>query len=223
MKKLLIIAILFAFSGVLFAQTNSEDYYKQQIKDRKEMLKYSEKVLKTKINKQAKASAKALKKEGWKPFPGAAPLENQINERLHLSTLMDGILPKYLFGEGTGVSNLRQIATKSAEVSSRAAIAASIKAEFDEVIDQSLNGQQRNAEENAMLNLVAENTTYVSQVLRYVRPIVQMYRELADGKIEVNVIMYTETAQAKNALFEKMESQNAALREKLDQRIADKK
>lgn len=223
MKKLLTIAILFAFSGVLFAQTNSEDYYRQQIKERKEMLKYSEKVLKTKISKQAKRSAKDAKKDGWKPFPGASPLEDQMNERELLKTLMEGNLPKYLFGEGNATSTIRQIATRSAEVSARVAIAASFKAEIDAVIDQSLNGQQRNAEDNAMSKTVEENTTYVSQVLRFVRPIVQMYRELGDGKVEVQVTMYTETAQAKNALFEKMESQNAALRKKLEQMLSEKK
>lgn len=221
-KVLLIIAILATYTCGMMAQTKTANEYKQQIKERKEMLKYSDKVLKSKIAKSAKAAVKQLKKEGWKPFPGEAPLENQFNEKMRLATLMDGILPKYLMGEGNAVSNIRQVATKSAEVSARSGIAAQFKVEIDEVIDQSLNGNQRNQDEDAMARIVSEETQHISQTLQYVMPIIKMYRERNDGKVEVNVTMYTETNQAKLALFEKMEAQNAALREKLEKAIENK-
>lgn len=223
MKKLLTIAILFAFSGVLFAQTDSKDYYKQQIKDRKEMLKYSEKVLKTKISKQAKRSAKDAKKEGWKPFPGASPLEDQMNERELLKTLMNGTLPKYIFGEGSAISTVRQIATKSAETSAIAKIAEGFSVEIMEIINQSLSGIQTGTDAEAMMKTVSESTASVKQKLRFVRPIVQMYRELGDGKVEVQVTMYAESNQAKLALLEKVEEQSKEFSKQLELMLSEKK
>ena len=67
--------------------------------------------------------------------------------------------------------------------------------------------------------MVAENTQYTSKNLKFVRPIIQMYRELENGKVEIQVTLYTETDQTKATLFEKMEKENAALREKLEEKL----
>lgn len=197
-------------------QQSTKDDYKQAIKERQELNKFTGKALEAKKTKVAKEMAKESKKEGWKPLPGEMPLQYQFDEKVRLQVQEEGGLPKYIIGTASAGSRNIQNATIAATASSRAAIAGQFETELDRVIDQSTNDEQRNDEVVTMVKAISEGTQYVSKNLKMVRPVVKMYREKKDGTIEVRVICYTDTDQAKAVLFERLSQENAAVREKLE-------
>jgi hypothetical protein len=77
---------------------------KDQIKERKELLKASKSELNQKASKDAKKEAKSLAKSGWVVAPGALPLEKQL-DRSYLMQYQyesDGT-PKYVMAEAMSV------------------------------------------------------------------------------------------------------------------------
>lgn len=221
MKKFLIISvfiIVWAYSAT--AQT-SEKQYKQQIKERKEMLKYTDKVIETKRTKEAKKAAKIAQKEGWKPFPGEKNLVSQIDERMRIEALSDkgSEWPTYIVGTGSGKSSNIQSAFDQAKARVASDVARNFGVEIDEVIDESSNEVFKDDEVHELRKYISESTQYISKKLKNIHNIVKMYRQVEDNKVEVVVYSYTDFAQAKDALLDKMDGESAALRAKLDKLI----
>lgn len=225
MKKVfMLLAILLACTCSMSAQT-TESQYKQQIKERKEMLKFTEKVIQTKCTKQAKQDAKRDKKEGWKPMPGERDLVNQYDEKLRLEVQenQENGFPVYIVGRGSAESVNLQMAYDVAKARVVSDIAQRFKVEFDQVIDESSNNTQTDEEIHMLHKFVSESTQYVSQNLRNIRPVVKMYRDRSNGKCEVTVLSYINFDQAKDILFEKMELENKELRKKFDRMVEGRK
>ena len=100
MKKnlhLLITAfMLFAFSTFCYAQ---EDY-KEFMKERKEISKFTKEQLREKVSKSTQKEAKKLQKEGWKVAPGSLPLDKQLERAYQMQYEIDtdsaSVLPRSL-------------------------------------------------------------------------------------------------------------------------------
>lgn len=224
MKKFLtILAIMAVWTYSLTAQTTSEQY-KQQIKERKEMLKYSEKVIQTKRTKEAKKAEKQSKKEGWKPFPGEKPLVSQFDERMRIEVLLEAgsQMPKYIVGAGVGKSTNLQTAFDQAKARVASDLARNFGVEIDEVIDESSNETVMDDDIHAIKKYVSESTQYLSKNIKNIHTVVKMYRELERGIYEVTVYAYTDFSQARDALMDKMQNDSANLRTKLDKLIEKK-
>lgn len=223
MKKFFAILMLMAVFCSMTAQTTGEQY-KQQIKERKEMLKYSDKVIQTKRTKESKRAEKLAKKEGWKPFPGEKPLVSQIDERMRIEVLTENgtLQPKYIVGTGVGKSSNLQMAFDQAKAHVAIDLARNFGVEIDEVIDKSTNETIMDDEVHAIIKYISESTQYLSKNIKNIHTVVKMYRELDKGLYEVSVYSYTDYSQVKNALFDKMESDSADLRKKLDKLIENK-
>lgn len=73
---------------------------KEKQKERKEILKLSNRELNQKVSKVAHKEAKRLKKEGWMTTPGSLPLDIQLDKSYQMQYEYDGdMYPKYIMGE----------------------------------------------------------------------------------------------------------------------------
>lgn len=223
MKKNLIIFALFLACACQVSAQTVEEQYRQQIKERTEMLKLTEKMINTKCTKQAKKDAKRDKKDGWKPMPGERALEMQYDEKLRKDVMVNSEsgVPIYIVGSGSGVSVDLQTAYDMSKARVVSDIAEHFKIEFDQVIDESVNNQLADTDVHLMKKYISESTQYMSQNLHNIHHIVKMYRERVDGKYEVKVFSCVDFDQAKYLLFEKMELENSEVRDRL-QRIIEK-
>lgn len=102
MKKslhLLMTAILlFSFTTICSAQEKS---YKDFMKERKEMQKFTKDQVNEKASKDARKAAKQLQKEGWKVAPGGLPMEKQLDRLYEMQYEIDFEtgFPKFIKGE----------------------------------------------------------------------------------------------------------------------------
>lgn len=215
MNKISLIAASLVFGcSTINAQRTTEEYH-NQIQERKVMLKMTEKALNSKITKEAKKIAKQLAKEGWKSLPGERPLIVQIDDQLRKSVMMSGSLPKYVIGQGNGVSFNTQGAYRLATASAKTDIAGMLSTEVGAVLDESVNELQQDEEYHSMHKLVEESTQYIgNQKLTNLQPIVKMYKDKDDKKVEVRVMIAYDGDAYKVSLFEKMEEENKALRDR---------
>lgn len=223
MKKVfLTIAIFIAGTCGLMAQTKTSDMYKQQIEEHEALQKYSDKVSETNIAKAAKKEAKRLKKEGWKPFPGDAPLETQITKRLRLKTPMEGSIPKYITGEGMGSSDNLQVAKDIADIGANAEIITQFKNTIGVAVTQGENSTQAGKDNASIVETVTKHVENAEGTLFYNMPVVKMYKENRDDNYNVSVTKYINTNQAMLALLEKLKAQNAGLGEQFEKIIKNK-
>lgn len=221
-KAFLIIAIFIAGTCSLMAQTKTSDMYKQQLKEHEALQKYSDKIMETKISKAAKKEAKRLKKEGWKPFPGDAPLETQIIKRLRLETLTEGSLPKYIIGTSIGLSDNLQVAKNIADIGANSEILTQFKSTIKRIEDQTENSTQAGKNNASIVETVTKYAGEAESTLFYNLPIVKMYMENNDGNYRVSITKHISTDQAMLALLEKVKAQNAELGEQFEKSIKNK-
>lgn len=222
MRNLIILAATFVLGCSTMSAQRTQDEYKQQIQERKELQKLTGKALDSKINKYAKQEAKRLKKDGWKPLPGELPLEKQLDTRFRSEVMTDpsGKCSLYFIGSGEGVSYSTQNAYTMASNDSKADIVGLVKTDFSRAIEDDKNEQHTNDDINSMRKFMATDGALSEMQLVNLKPQVKMYKERGD-KVVVRVLMAFESKYAKAAIFEKMEKESKELRQKMEEVIGN--
>ena len=198
---------------------------KEQIKERKETMKMSKKALNEKASKAARKEAKKLSKEGWKPAPGALPLEKQLDKSYMMQQEYDeNLFPKYIVGEAMSIGENYDAAKMQALELAKQNLAGQIQTEITALIENTVANNQLSAEEaTSVTKMVSAAKNLISQRIGRVVPIVELYRTLKNKNKEIRVyIGYNSKmakAAAKAAIREELAKEGEELQNKLDEHL----
>ena len=221
MKRIII--SLISLSMLVAVPLASGQSAKEQIKERKELNKQSQKELDQKASKAARKEAKSLSKEGWKTAPGALPLDKQL-DRSYLMQFQydDNGFPQYIMAEAMSVGGNYDAAKMQALELAKQNLAGQIQTEVTALIENTVSNEQMNQSDAASITRsIMASKNLISQSIGRVVPVVETYRAVNGNNREVLVrIAYNvdmAKAAAKRAVKQELEARGDSLHKKLDQ------
>lgn len=141
------------------------------------------------IAKDAKKEAKKLKKEGWGVPAGNLPLESQLFQAYKLQAEVDSDRqPKYNFGQAISGGSFYDAAKMQAVELARADLAGNILTDLTTIVSTKLENHQISSDKaNSASEIIKEGEAVVSQKLDSPIPLIEIYRTLKDGTVEVQI------------------------------------
>lgn len=219
MKKIIVLLMAICMM-VSYAEAQSQkDIRKAYETERKAAVKS----LNKKSMKAARKDAKRYKKEGWIVPIGALPLDKQLERSYIMAEMInDEMLPKYFAGRANGVGNTFTAAKIQADGVARYDIAGQIQSELVALLDMSVaNHELENKDAASITEVVMASKQLIVQSLTRTIPVIEVYRELENGNVEVMVRCYYDRETAKqttlNIIKSELEQKSDKLHEKLDQ------
>ena len=211
---------LFMVGGV-FAQTS--DDYKAFIKERKAISKLSESERSAKVAKDIKKAVKQMEKDGWKVNMGALSLEKQLekSQQMQYEFDMNTGMPKYIMGEGKVISSNYSAGKNQAMAQAKTELAGNIQTEVAALIeDKTGNNEIGQGEAVSFSESVQAAKQMIAQSIGRTIPVVECYRELKNGNVEVQVRVFYNIEMslqaAKKAMKEELEKKGDKLADQLD-------
>lgn len=218
MKYYLFSLAIFVCASV-FAQESVSP--KQLIKERKEMSKLTAKAVDQKVTKLAKAAAKGFVKDGWKPAPGAMPIEAQLDNLYRKQAELKGDAPRYLTGSSQNTGSTYTAAKKAAMEFARQSIAEQIGAEVAELTNSKVGNSEESLDKaESLTQVVNESKSLVQQNIGQMPVVVEMYRE-KDGKVQVSLTVVYSTKLARVALMKAMQDADPEMKQQLEELTKD--
>ncbi len=218
-KYIFIVALLSFFS---FSVCNAQDY-KEMMKERQAMAKFTKEQLKEKASKDARKAAKTFTKEGWKVAPGSLPIEKQLDRVYQMQFEMDMNtgFPKFIKGEASTVGQNYDAAKMQAVNLAKIELAGNIQTEVAALIESRVANNQMSPEEaTSTSESVMGAKNMISQSIGQTIVALELYRDLPNKNKEVRVmIMYNAEmakAAAKKAIREDLEKKADKLVDQLD-------
>lgn len=222
MKKVYTLLLLAAFVGIGTIGFAQEKTTKEIVKERKAVAKLAKSELKERATKDARNEAKRLKKEGWKVQAGSLPMEKALDRsyEMYFEYYDDGS-PLYIMGDGQAKGGSHAAAKKSAQMLALTNLAEQIEIYVTELIEQTVANQEITQDQSVSLNkVVASSKSLVSQRLKNVTTVLDIYREEKGGRVESKVrIAYNKRAAmavAKEVIREQLEKEGEDLHNELD-------
>ena len=141
------------------------------------------------IAKEAKKEAKRLKKEGWSVPAGNLPLEMQLAQAYKLQAEVNNEMqPKYIFGQAISGGGFYDAAKMQAVELAKAELASNILTDLTTIVNVKLENRQISADQaTSASEIIKEGEAVVSQQLVSPIPLVEIYRTLKDGTVEVQI------------------------------------
>lgn len=215
--------LLAAFVSVGTVSMAQEKTTKEIVKERKAVAKLAKKELKERATKDARKEAKRLKKEGWLVQAGSLPMEKALDRsyEMYFEYNDDGS-PLYIIGDGQAKGGSHAAAKKSAQMLALTNLAEQIEIYVTELIEQTVANQEITQDQSVSLNkVVAASKSLVSQRLKNIVPVLDIYREEKGGRVESKVrLAYNKRAAmevAKEIIREELEKKGEDLHKELDQ------
>lgn len=144
-----------------------------------------------KMEKMAGKEAAKLKKEGWKVAAGILPLEYQIlrSYRMMLETEVSGN-SKYIFGEALSVGEYYDAAKLQALELAKTELAGKIQTEVTALVENSVRNERiSHSDAESVINTVRESKNLIAQKLGRMDTVVECYRILSSGRVEVRIVL----------------------------------
>ena len=216
--KLFVAASLFFVPLCMSAQIS-----KEQINERKTIMKSSKSELNDKASKAARKEAKKLQKEGWTTAPGALPLDKQLDRSYMMQYEYDSdMYPKYIMGEAMSVGGNYDAAKMQALELAKQNLAGQIQTEVTALIENTVaNKQMDEGDAASITQSISAAKNLISQSIGRTIPVVEAYRVLPNKNKEVLVrIAYNSDMAkkvAKDAIKQDLEKKGDELHNKLDQ------
>lgn len=158
--------------------------------------------------KEARKEGKRLKKQDYVVFPGALPLDKQL-QRVWMKQYAenpDGTL-KYLFADGNGVGKTQTAAEMQAMEAAKLQLAGQISNEINQIVEAKIANDQVDRETgNSLTKFVAGSKNYIIQHLGYVKPGFKVYRNVGRADMEVFVKLYYNVEEAMMAAERALEA-----------------
>ena len=216
MKKIAFFAMALAIAVPCTVLAQTQDDAR---KERKEVVKQSEKKLNAKVSKATKKEAKRLKKEGWQPI--GLPLETQL-ERAYLKQLEETETgyPVYIVGEGKSFGKTFNTAKNAANEVAKNEIVGKMQAQITSLTELSLDNNQLSPNDAVSIDkvLTASKNLVVKRLSRVIE-LVEFQRE-KDGGEEVLVrLAYNQKMaleEMKSVMQQELEKEDKDLHEELD-------
>ena len=141
------------------------------------------------IAKEAKKEAKRLKKEGWMVPAGSFSIERQLNQAYLIQAEMDSDRqPKYNFGQAISSGSFYDAAKMQAVELAKADLAGNILTDLTTIVSTKLENRQISSDQaNSASEIIKEGEAVVSQKLDSPIQLVEIYRTLKDGTVEVQI------------------------------------
>ena len=225
MKKLScgLLAMSLLLGGFSYANSQTANSAKEQMKARQEVAKQSKKDLEQKATKAARKEAKSLSKAGWLVAPGALPLEKQL-DRVYMMQYeydVDGY-PKYLMAEAMSTGGNYDAAKMQALEMAKQNLAGQIQTEITALIENTVaNNQSEQGLATSLTKSVMASKNLISQSIGRVIPVMETYRVVNGNNREVLVrvaySMDAAKAAAKKAIRQDLENRGDELHNKLDE------
>ena len=219
----LLVKLFVAVSLFLVPLSISAQISKEQIKERKTIIKSSKSELNDKASKAARKEAKKLQKEGWTTAPGALPLDKQLDRSYMMQYEYDSdMYPKYIMGEAMSVGGNYDAAKMQALELAKQNLAGQIQTEVTALIENTVaNKQMDEGDAASITQSISAAKNLISQSIGRTIPVVEAYRILPNKNKEVLVrIAYkSDMAKkvAKDAIKQDLEKKGDELHNKLDQ------
>ena len=187
--------------------------------------KAAKKLLDAKASKTARNEAKRLKKEGWKPAPGALPIEKQLDNSFLKQQEEDELgYPKFLMGEAMSIGENYDAAKMQALELSKQNLAGQIQTEVTALIENTVANKQLAKEEAVSITKsVIASKNLISQKIGKTIVVTELYRELSNKNKEVLVRvaynMQMAKEAARQAIREDLEQKGLDLHQQLDKAL----
>lgn len=187
--------------------------------------KAAKKQLDAKASKTARNEAKRLKKEGWKPAPGALPIEKQLDNSYLKQQEQDELgYPKFLMGEAMSIGENYDAAKMQALELSKQNLAGQIQTEVTALIENTVANKQLAKEEAVSITeSVIASKNLISQKIGKTIIVTELYRELPNKNKEVLVRvaynMQMAKEAARQAIREDLEQKGFNLHQQLDKAL----
>ncbi|MFZ4798698.1 MAG: hypothetical protein ACOYMA_14460 [Bacteroidia bacterium] len=210
--------IICIFTLCLCAFTNIQSV-NAQTKENKKELKGD---IKEKATKQARRESKKMQKDGYMVTAGAIPMEKQLDLAWMKQYEMDDLgFPKYFISNAKTIGGNYSAAKMQAVNLAKVELAGLISSQIASLAENSVANQDlSNQEAASLVKTVEASKTIISQELGRIMMIFEIYKELPNKNIEVQVrIAYNvEMAMdaAKKIIVKKLESETNIAHEKLE-------
>ncbi len=208
---------------VAIPQANAQQDYKEFMKERKEMAKFTKEQLNERASKDARKAAKQLKKEGWMVAPGGLPLEKQLDKVYLMQAEVDleTGFPKFIKGEAMSTGGNYDAAKMQAVNLAKIELAGNIATEVAALIESRVgNNQTDPAEAVSTSETVMGAKSAIAQSIGRTIIALEVYRDLRNKNKEVRVMIFYNAemakAAAKKAIKEDLEAKGDKLVEQLD-------
>lgn len=175
------------------------------------------KELRKKADRESRKEAKTYTKEGWRTMAGALPLAKQLQASKYSSLMKDEQgNPLYVIAEHKAIGGNYSLAKEIAYSRASAELASNIC----NTIAQ--NSDDRKGQENlgegdidVLDEYLSVTKSVVTAQLRGVQPVVELYRELANGNVEVMTVLRLEADSAIKAAKKEVRETMKARADKL--------
>ena len=185
----LVVKLFVAVSLFLVPLSISAQISKEQIKERKTIMKSSKSELNDKASKAARKEAKKLQREGWTTAPGALPLDKQLDRSYMMQYEYDAdMYPKYIMGEAMSVGGNYDAAKMQALELAKQNLAGQIQTEVTALIENTVaNKQMDEGDAASITQSISAAKNLISQSIGRTIPVVEAYRILPNKNKEVLV------------------------------------
>lgn len=181
----------------------------QQVKAEKKLMKEA--------RKAAKARAKAMKAEGWKPAAGTASLEEQLTERLAREMRKNGNLPAYYLEATTVNGGSYGVARKQVIARCRAALVQNMGMEIAGLIkDSDKNIELSNGQHETLAQFIDDFQEHYEKRLGRTEVVVDAVREKENGGVEVHVCISYSSQECVHTFLNMVKEQDPEIAEKLE-------
>lgn len=183
-----------------------EDTYRD--KELAVVMKQSKKQLKKRSTKTARSEAKQLKKDGWKTAPGSIPMDKQLDNSYALQQQHNGSFePRYLMGQANSIARTFDAARLQAVELAKLELAGLIETTICSETENAVINKQLSAEEAvSIVEMVQKTKSQVMQRLGKVIMVMELYRDVANGK-EVLIRIAYDTNKSKVEAIEAIRNQ----------------
>ena len=191
--------MLSAFTNTVAAQEQS---YKDFMKERKEISKFTKDKIKEKASKDARKEAKRLKKQGWQVAPGSLPMEKQLDRLYEMQYEIDlnTGYPKFIKGEAMTTGGNYDAAKMQAVNLAKIELASNISTEIAAIIDNEVANKQLDPQEATSISeSVMGAKNLISQSIGQTITALELYRDLPNKNKEVRVVIMYNSDMAKAA------------------------
>ncbi len=224
MKRIFSVVAVVMAMVVAIPQVNAQQDYKEFMKERKEMAKFTKEQLNERASKDARKEAKRLKKEGWQVAPGSLSLEKQLDRgfRLQLELDFETGFPKFIPGEGTATGTSYDAAKMQAINMAKIVLAGNIATEVEaRATTNAKNNESIDpAKAVSAVTAVQAGQARIAQSLGRTITTLEVYREKGKMK-EVRILLFysgeAAKAAARAAIEAELDAEGDKLAEELDE------
>ena len=183
----------------------------------------AQKILTKEQEKAVKKDVKKYEKEGWKVKPGSPPIAMQLTKSYQMvwEKTADGA-DQWIMGEGSSVGTIYDAARTQAMTVAQGEIARKMKTDLTAQIEQDLANEQFSQQEAESIAQTVVNTMgrSVDQSISRPNSLIEMYRDLPNGNVEVLMRLAISSAKLDSLAKEAIEK---ARRDYLQKRIDEVK